>query len=109
MSATIAPVVIFLVTLIVLCVPPVLLILTAPRQMRKLDAAKAEKLRRIMPAAWLALAFNVWVSVMEAPKFDGVEGGFGTIHMLALAIAWVCLWAVIAMAALLPRRRRQAV
>lgn len=109
MSATIAPVVIFLVMLIILCVPPVLLILAAPRRMRKLDVAKAEKLRRFMPAAWVALAFNGWVSVMEVPQFGAAHSGFGTVHMLALAIAWVCLWAVIALAALLPRRRRQPV
>lgn len=108
MSATLAPVVIFLVMLVVFCAPPVVLILTAPRRLAKLEGAKAEKLRRMLPAAWVALAFNAWVCVMDVPQF-GAGDGFGIIHMLALGIAWVCLWAVIAMAALLPRRRRQAV
>lgn len=109
MSAAIAPVVIFLVMLVVLCAPPILLIFAAARRMRKLDAPRAEKLRRLMPAVWMALAFNSWVAVMEVPQFGAEAAGFGTVHILALAIAWVCLWAVIAMAALIPRRRRQAV
>lgn len=108
MSATIAPVVIFLGMLVVLCVPPALLIVAAPRRMRKLDAARAEKLRRLMPAVWMALAFNAWVCVVEVPRFGATDAGFGTIHMLALGVAWVCLWAVVAMPALLPRRRKQA-
>jgi hypothetical protein len=107
MSATLASFSAMLLLVLVLCSPPFIAISMVRRRLLQASDDRKAQLRTWLIAAWVAFGFNLAVAVLAPPVIGRgapVEG-LGTIHLVALAVCWLSIWACVALAVFVRRRR----
>jgi hypothetical protein len=110
MVAVVVSILVYGVMLAVLCGPP---FVALHMLRRRVGWARPEHRRFYHWAlgfAGAALLFNLFVSIFFAP--EAISGPLSdmlsSVHVLALALSWVCFWSCIALAVFVRRRRRYA-
>jgi hypothetical protein len=108
MPVVLVALIVLFVMLIVLCLPPVLCIQMI--QSRRALAPPEHRLGYLLglAAAGAALAFNFYVCLAARPEvtFGGLDWEtIGYIHLTALLLSWLALWAAVALAVLVRKRR----
>ena len=108
MPAPLAALALFIVMVLVLCVPPVILIGMLLRRQALVTEPQRPMVQAALISAGCALLFNVVVCLFARPDTrDSVAlwGSITAVHVAALLLSWLAFWGCVALAVLLRHRR----